>query len=192
MRKYIIVLVILLLIIKLYELREPEKIFQFNHELVNLLQTGDLVLIAGDSYKSEFVKVTDTYSNNYSHIGFIVKENDCITNIVHMSIDSGYIEWENLEDYVNKSKLLNIDFYRLNNKISSDEICKILEELNLKKIEFDYSFNHKEADKLYCSELIMTVLDMLGYKLQLNKQKQYIYPSEFTKESISYKICLTN
>lgn len=192
MRKYIIVLVILLLIIKIYELREPEKIFQFNHELVNLLQNGDLALITGESYKSEFVKISDGNDNNYSHIGFVVKGSDDSIQIVHMSIDTGYIEWENIEDYITKSNISNIDFYRLNNISSNDKIYDILSELYKNEMQFDYSFDYKTIDKLYCSELIYFVFNKLDYNIQLDNNKRYIYPSEFTKKSISHKICLTN
>ena len=192
MRKYIVVLIVLFLAIKLCGLQEVDEGFQLNREIVNILQTGDLALITGDSYKSEFVKISDEYNNNYSHIGFVVNENNNSIQIVHMSIDTGCIEWENIEDYIVKSNLLNIDFYRLNNMVLDDKMYKILSELYQNKIEFDYSFDRNTVDKLYCSELIAVVLDKIDYKIQLDTKKRYIYPSEFTKKCISYKIYLTN
>lgn len=158
----------------------------FNYDIINLLETGDLALIEGDSYKSDIVKIIDSH-NNYSHIGFIVK-NDNNVYIVHMSIDTGYIEWVNIEEYLKKCNVSNIDFYRLNNNISCSEIYALLRELNSKKVEFDFSFDHQRADKLYCSELIIVVLNKLGYFISIDRDKRYIYPSEFTKNNVSYKI----
>ena len=186
MSRFITILLILFLAITLFYLEMPENRFDFNYDIVNQLKTGDLALIEGDSYKSDIVKTTDGNKKNYSHIGFIVIDDGVY--IVHMSIDTGYIEWVNIEEYLKRCNVSNIDFYRLNNNISCSEIYALLKELNFKKVEFDFSFDHQRADKLYCSELIIVVLNKLGSFIPIDRNKRYIYPSEFTENNISYKI----
>lgn len=185
MRKYII-FIFALLIVGMFYLSFSKEKYILNYDIINQLQTGDLALIEGDSYKSDIVKMIDG-QNNYSHIGFIVKDDNNVY-IVHMSIDTGFIEWENIEDYIINNKVSNIDFYRLNSYVPKDKIYKLLEDFKVEQVEFDYSFNHKNVDRLYCSELIIVVLSKLGYNIPIERNKRYIYPSELTRNEISYKI----
>ena len=188
MRKHLVILFVLLLLICLFNRGKADKKYCFNSSNIHLLQTGDLALIAGDSHKSNVVRFTNDTKSEYSHIGFVVIEEDGSANIVHMSIDEGCIVWEKLETYIAKSHISGIDFYRLNNDISHSCIYAILDSINNHGKKFDMSFNHEDSEKYYCTELVVEVLKELDYDIQIPNKNKYIYPSEFAKESISHKI----
>lgn len=158
------------------------------------VETGDLILTIGHSFKSDIVKSFEkkrVKETTYSHIGFIVCEEDSLS-IVHMSIDDGNIKCEPLRTFIPANKVVGYDIFRIREDFGSlnkRQLKKILDEYLLDKKGFDYLFDLQDDTRFYCTELILHVLQQQGIK-ELNRIRytKYIYPNDLVHSGLLKKV----
>ncbi len=156
------------------------------------VQTGDIVLSVGYSFKSEFVKSLEsasTLSTDYSHIGIFLRREDSLF-IVHMSIDDNCIKRENLNQFIVNNKVLEYDVFRLEKTMFCQKKLSLFVDslLNVGK-EFDHTFNIKDDESFYCTEFVYKALIQAGAtELEEITNNQYLYPNDFVSSGLFMKL----
>ena len=156
------------------------------------IQSGDLILSVGDSFKSRIVKTfeenTDTRVN-YSHIGVFLRNSDS-AHIVHMSIDDGFIKRENLKDFIENNSVIEYDIYRMAEPIDNLEMLySIIDSVADTQKPFDRSFDMESDDSYYCTEFIYKTFLQAGITdIKEIKYEKYIYPNDVVNSQIFIKL----
>ncbi len=158
------------------------------------IETGDLIISKGHSLKSDIVNFLNNNSSNnseYSHIGIFVRMGNTI-NIVHMSLDNGYITTESLEEYINNNVVVSYDIFKTKEIENRERLYSIIDSLRVIKKPFDKSFEMDTEDSYYCTEFIYKALLKAGInKIKEISYDKYLYPHDFTKSNIFYKVNIT-
>lgn len=161
------------------------------------IETGDLILSSGESFKSRIVKVFENKSNNsidYSHIGVFVRDKDSIY-IMHMSVDANCIKKENLKQFILNNEVIAYDIYQMKEaNAHKNQLKNIIDSIYSLQKPFDNFFDINSEDTYYCTELIYKSFLQADIK-EINKVKydKYLYPNDiinsglFIKQNINYK-----
>lgn len=159
---------------------------------LSYVQTGDIILSVGYSFKSELVKSLEKASvdsTDYSHIGLFLRTEDSLS-IVHMSIDDNCIKKENLSQFIVNNKVLEYDVYRIEKTILHEEKLRVFMDslLNAGKT-FDHTFNIKDDDSFYCTEFVYNAFKQAGAaRLEEITYNQYLYPNDFVSSGLFVKL----
>ena len=138
-----------------YYLSENEK---------KLLQDGDIILRRGYGFVS--ARIIDMLKDTLvvSHCGIIVKINTC-WSVIHsipghfspFSKDDGVII-TSLSGFMEEAHPNSVIITRLKRDNLNQIAQKALSYAN-RKVAFDYDFNYNDTTSLYCSELILRILE---------------------------------
>lgn len=159
---------------------------------LSYVQTGDIILSVGYSFKSELVKSLEKASvdsTDYSHIGLFLRTEDSLS-IVHMSIDDNCIKKENLSQFIVNNKVLEYDVYRIEKTILHEEKLRVFMDslLNAGKT-FDHTFNIKDDESFYCTEFVYNAFKQAGAaRLEEITYNQYLYPNDFVSSGLFVKL----
>lgn len=159
---------------------------------LSYVQTGDIILSVGYSFKSELVKSLEKASvdsTDYSHIGLFLRTEDSLS-IVHMSIDDNCIKKENLSQFIVNNKVLEYDVYRIEKTILHEEKLRVFMDslLNVGKT-FDHTFNIKDDASFYCTEFVYNAFKQAGAaRLEEIIYNQYLYPNDFVSSGLFVKL----
>lgn len=159
---------------------------------LSYVQTGDIILSVGYSFKSELVKSLEKASvdsTDYSHIGLFLRTEDSLS-IVHMSIDDNCIKKENLSQFIVNNKVLEYDVYRIEKTILHEEKLRVFMDslLNVGKT-FDHTFNIKDDNSFYCTEFVYNAFKQAGAaRLEEIIYNQYLYPNDFVSSGLFVKL----
>lgn len=159
---------------------------------LSYVQTGDIILSVGYSFKSELVKSLEKASvdsTDYSHIGLFLRTEDSLS-IVHMSIDDNCIKKENLSQFIVNNKVLEYDVYRIEKTILHEEKLRVFMDslLNAGKT-FDHTFNIKDDNSFYCTEFVYNAFKQAGAaRLEEIIYNQYLYPNDFVSSGLFVKL----
>lgn len=159
---------------------------------LSYVQTGDIILSVGYSFKSELVKSLEKASvdsTDYSHIGLFLRTEDSLS-IVHMSIDDNCIKKENLSQFIVNNKVLEYDVYRIEKTILHEEKLRVFMDslLNVGKT-FDHTFNIKDDNSFYCTEFVYNAFKQAGAaRLEEITYNQYLYPNDFVSSGLFVKL----
>ncbi len=130
----------------------------------SLLQDGDIILRKGYGFVSNQIIETLKDSLNISHCGIIVQIDSC-WSVVHST--PGYFSIPFKDDGViitSLSKFMESSYPNsiIITRLKRDHLSQIAEKaLNYaeRKVPFDYDFNYNDTTSLYCSELILRILE---------------------------------
>ena len=155
---------------------------------VSRVQTGDIILSAGNSFKSFIVKSTGMGTGrtpDYSHIGIFHREDDSI-HIVHMSVDSGVIKRESLDEYIATNEVIHYDIYRMRTPIANTAVlASVIDSIVNMRKPFDHRYDMESEDSYYCTEFIYKSLEQAGIKdIELIKYERHLYPNDFVRSGI--------
>ena len=155
---------------------------------VSHVQTGDIILSAGNSFKSFIVKSTGMGTGrtpDYSHIGIFHRVGDSI-HIVHMSVDTGFIEQESLEEYITTNEVIYYDIYRMRKPIANTAVlASVIDSIVNVRIPFDHRYDMESEDSYYCTEFVYKSLGHAGIKdVELIKYEKHLYPNDFVRSGI--------
>lgn len=155
------------------------------------IQTGDLILSAGESFKSRIVKSFEESTSNtpdYSHIGVFINTGDSVY-ITHMSIDEGYIKREGLTDFIENNKVTGYDIYRNENPIRhTEKLRSIIDSIADTRKPFDRRFDIDDEDAYYCTELVYKSFLQAGInEMQKIKYDKYLYPNDIVNSGLFIK-----
>ena len=143
------------------------------------LKTGDLVFCAGQSVKSDMVRTASQGNALFSHVGFVVCRKGKEPQMVHMSADADAIVCESFEDYIHTSSATALSFYRIPSLKDTAGLHAILDSLVAGKTPFDRQFDFNDSEKLYCTELVMKVVEAVGCDVFRNVSREgYVCPDD--------------
>lgn len=154
----------------------------------NNIESFDIILSKGQSMQSRLISLLKFSTNDYSHIGILVKENGALF-VLHSTPDGtkkNGIRYDDFQTFLDLSKVSDCKILRHQN-LSNDSCTKLKLEMNrFKSIQkpFDFDFDNFNDEKIYCSELVWLVF----YKAGLIKQSDFdltkpIYPKDFINQS---------
>lgn len=150
------------------------------------IEDFDIILSKGQSIQSRLIGLLKLSTDDYSHIGIIIKENDKVF-VLHATPDgtkTNGIRYDNLQTFINLSSVSDLIVLR-HKYITCDSRQKLRMEFGRFKsipAPFDFEFNNFEHTKIYCSELIWLIFKNAGVfeSCDLNLDKP-IYPKYFLK-----------
>jgi cell wall-associated NlpC family hydrolase len=122
----------------------------------DMLSSGDLIFVRGSTIRGTIVRFFEK-SNQYSHVGIVVK-NDNSIQVIHASPGENaehVIRKVSLAEFVADEKITDFAIYR----VSEDhqllqKATSYAEECARNKVPFDDAFSMKSEDSLYCTELV--------------------------------------
>jgi hypothetical protein len=161
---------------------------EYQNELKSLVCEGDIICRLGDRTWSLYFKGLSKEDRRFSHLGIIHITND---NIMVVNAEGlawagkDYVNETPLEEFIKPARMLGL--YRLEGmdgtKISA-------EALKMAGRPFDWSFNLKNHDKIYCTELLYAVLEVIAPEITLmtvHKLGKDIVPLEAVSASPQFK-----
>lgn len=147
-------------------------------------QTGYIFFSVGDSWKSYAVRALtrakgDALTDSTpSHCGIVVMDGPSPL-LVHESTSAGHIVAESPQEYFEKNGSRCI--YALPAPGAVDTL-RLREDINAmlgKRTPFDIDFNHSDSSALYCSELVVALLEHNGNRsLSPLRNRKFIYPQD--------------
>ncbi len=142
----------------------------------------DIILSGGQSFSSKIIRKFNLNKDTYSHTGILFKKNNKVY-VLHATTDgtkNNAIRFDEINDFI---KLSTVNHYViLRNKLTNTQKSNLTKLFNkYKKIKkpFDYAFDNKNKDKLYCSELVFDFFNenkLIHSTINLNKP---IHPKDF-------------
>ncbi|MCK9414531.1 MAG: hypothetical protein M0Q53_19670 [Prolixibacteraceae bacterium] len=150
------------------------------------IEDFDIILSKGQSAQSKLISLIKFSTEDYSHIGIIVKDGGKVF-VLHSTPDGTQlngIRYDDLQTFINLSSVSDLIVLRYK-ELSFDFRQKLRMEFDrFKTIQapFDYDFNNKENTKIYCSELVWLIFKnvRLLETRDFNLAKP-IYPKFFLK-----------
>ena len=135
-----------------------------NENEKSLLQDGDIILRKGYGFVSHRIVETLKDTLDVSHCGIIVRIDSC-WSVVHsvpgrlspFSKEDGVIV-TGLSEFMEDSYPNSIIITRLK-RDSLNRIAQKALNYAAQKVPFDYDFNYSDTTSLYCSELILRILE---------------------------------
>lgn len=152
-------------------------------------RTGDIFFSVGNSWRSVVVKMFDSDNpEGLTHCGFVIVR-DGQPMLVHMSTDKNCITCEGIDEYGLINDVSAITVRRLRNLPDTTRLRVALEKLLRNGKEFDHSFDHRDASKYYCSELVVRELQGVGCNdFDDLLDKDHIYPVEIANSHAVQKV----
>jgi len=151
-------------------------VFGCGNDLKPLEQEGAYVLLVkGDGKMSEYiVDFNKNEIKKYSHVAFFLNINNK-TNAYHIlpSMNKG-VQKESLDELLSNDMQIS-EIWKL--EISKEEqsmLSVILDSISIQNVSYDFKFDYKTDDKLYCSEFIskaLHILDSNKFDFQIIKRK---------------------
>lgn len=121
------------------------------------LKTGDLICRYGTDIISYMLQQSNPRKKWYSHCGILIDSNQKYW-VVHI-MGNGGVKIETIENFCDPSVASKIGIYRY---AIADSLRKTMREkaraLLTQSISFDFEFDLQTNNKLYCSELVWTLL----------------------------------
>ncbi len=133
-----------------------------------LLKEGDLVVRLNQDPASQFIKNFNRQDKSYSHAGIVLFEKGYpfIYHIVNGEENPGEkLKKDSLSGFCNPRKNLAYGIYRY--ELGEGEIKRLkalIYKWHAKGVQFDYQFNLKTDDKMYCSEMVRKALEKVTNK----------------------------
>lgn len=160
------------------------------------LKNGDLILRCGRSPESYAVHLADSKAT-FSHIGIISIEHNEIFVIHAVPNENQFIKKDKIHIFLSPKNASKYAIYRTpySQNILKNVVFEAQSFYN-KKYTFDNDYDLNSNSKLYCTELILKAFQNSGINLKIKPKPfnyvlgkhQIIFPSEFTKPPLFYKI----
>lgn len=167
------------------------------------LRDGDLVLRRGISIESFAVVMAET-NNVYSHVGLIIMKGGK-PFVIHVepgetSHKDEAVKEEPLASFLDPCRASHFAIYR--SHLGREQLQKVIAQANefyYRRCRFDNSYNLKDDNFLYCTELVLksyqkgdqqmnSMLDKLESVNILVTNRKILMPGAFTSSNLFYKI----
>lgn len=153
-------------------------------------ETGDIFFSVGDSWKSVAVRALTGVSefklsdSTPSHSGIILRTTAGVL-LVHESTTSGHIVAETPQEYLEHNGAYSIYILKPPCKLDTLMLKADIDSLMHRQIPFDFSFNHSDSTTLYCTELVVTLLEHNGCRSVSDlRELKYIYPQDLANKCL--------
>lgn len=155
------------------------------------VQTGDLILSVGESFKSKIVKTFEKSTDgktDYSHIGLFFRTGDTV-HIVHMSIDDEAIKRESLNDFISNNEVIDYDIYKTVKPIPHPgRLQNIIDSVANTQKPFDHQFDMDSEEAYYCTEFIYKTFIQAGItEIENITYSKYLYPNDIAHSKLFIK-----
>lgn len=147
-------------------------------------ETGDIFFAVGDSWKSVAVRSLTGAKNISkidsmpSHCGIVIRKSDGIY-LVHASTTEKRIIAETPRQYMKESGAYCIYKRKSPCVVDTTLLIKGADSLLNNRVAFDFNFDHSESKTLYCTEMVLTLLENSGcHSLSDLRDRNYIYPQD--------------
>lgn len=152
--------------------------------------TGDIFFSVGDSWKSVAVRSISGAKNlglsdlTPSHCGIVVVDSG-IVRLVHESTSAKRIVMETPEEYLHNNGSYCLYARRPPCMADSVRVVHVIDSLMKARTPFDFDFNHSDDSSLYCTEMVVTVLELSGCSdFSGLRDLGYIYPQNLLNITI--------
>lgn len=153
-------------------------------------RTGDIFFSVGDTWESVAVRsltgVKDlaVADSTPSHCGIVVHTPEGL-RLVHESTVAGRIVAETPEDYLHNNGSRCIYARHIPCPVDTSMLKVHIDSLLHLAVPFDFTFNHNDPRELYCTELVVRLLEMNGIDAFSDlRTNNYIYPQDLAKRCI--------
>jgi len=146
---------------------KKEKEIKIVNDFVDL-RSGDLIFRKEANFISDIFSTID--NSVYSHIGILLIENGK-TFVYHIESDEQKNDMKKDEINYFLSTAEKYAIFRYKKDINNILLNDILKDMRNQNIKFDFSFNLKTTDKLYCTEFVNDIF----YKLVNQNIYTYLY-----------------
>ncbi len=179
-------IVFFLIVLVIFHFVSRRRSIEMNEIDINKIENFDIILSKGQSVQSKLIGLLKLSTDDYSHIGIIVKANEKIF-VLHSTPDGNQlngIRYDDLQTFINLSSVSDLIVLRYK-ELSFDFRQKLRMEFGrFKTIQasFDFDFNNFEHKEIYCSELVWLIFKNAGLfeTCDFNLGKP-IYPKYFLK-----------
>jgi len=147
------------------------------------LEDGDIICRLGDRLWSVYFKDISPVDKRFSHLGIIriIDEKITVINAEGRAIEGkDYVNEVDLDYFLNIAKAIGI--YRLNDFNGEIVSSTAMEYIGY---PFDWDFDIKSENKIYCTELLYIILKKIAPEIELKK----IFQKELNKEIIPLEAC---
>ena len=142
----------------------------------------DIILIAGRSIRSRFVRWFGSGSAEWSHVG-VLHTNDGQVYILHATPDirdGNAIQYEPIDILLKRKAVSRFRVIRLPELVpEQQEAVEVrFERIRAESLPFDYTFTMQDNGSIYCSELVLKIFPELICSLDISRT---IYPGVFNE-----------
>lgn len=126
------------------------------------LLSGDIVLLEGNSWRANVVRLFGSGSSDYSHAGIAVSSADGWM-IAHADPKRGCV-CDRWSDVLSAHDVVKVAVYR-SSSLSTEQrnlVAKSAASFVAKGVPFDNAFDGGNADSLYCTEMIARAFETVG------------------------------
>ncbi|MDR3255293.1 MAG: hypothetical protein LBT31_06975 [Synergistaceae bacterium] len=129
------------------------------------LQNGDVVFVAGRTWRSLLVRSVLGDGTSFSHVG-IVRILGGLPCVIHASPGDGVVKLESAEEFLSPAKVKAAGVYRL---VARGDIAAVASAAALgyfaRGASFDSRFDMSSEDEIYCTELVWLAYRKAGIDL---------------------------
>lgn len=150
-------------------------------------QTGDIFFSVGDSWESVAVrslsgaKKFEVSDSTPSHCGIIVRNGGNI-RLIHASTGAKKVVAETPGEYFANNGSYCLFARKVCPAPDEAALCQTVDSLIANEVPFDFDFNHKDSQSLYCTEMVITVFERNGnFRFSTLRKQTYIYPEDLLK-----------
>lgn len=147
-------------------------------------QTGDLFFSVGDSWESYAVRILTSFrernlvDSTPSHCGIILME-EGKPMLVHASTVAKKIVKEEPHEYITKNGSFMIYPHSHPYALDTALLRKDINDLLERNYPFDFEFNHRDTNALYCTEMVIYLFERNGInQLSDLRERSYMYPQD--------------
>ena len=182
LRKLSKIIVLCIIVIALFYFISKKENLVANEIDIAKIEDFDIILSKGQSVQSKLISFLKLSTEDYSHIGILIKENTKVF-VLHSTPDGTQlngIRFDDFQTFINLSSVSDLIVLRDKN-ISFEFRQKLRSEFDrFKTIQapFDYDFNNIENTKIYCSELVWLIF----------KNARLFETSDFTLDKPIYPV----
>jgi len=165
----IILLIAILLFIFIPELTPQNKLTA--DSISAYLKDGDVICRLGDRVWSQYFKDVSPEDKRFSHLGIIRVVNDEIT-VIHAEGRAiqgmDYVNETTLDEFLEIAKAIGVYRFNYFGDVFDAEIISST-AMEFIGMPFDWDFDLKNKNRVYCTELIYLILEKIAPQIQLTK-----------------------
>lgn len=147
-------------------------------------KTGDIFFSVGDSWKSVAVRSLSGIKgfalsdSTPSHCGIILKSEEGFL-LVHESTSDRHIVAESIDEYFKCSGAYCIYALPVPYSVDSLKLENDVDSLLRLDVPFDFDFDHSNDSALYCTEMVVSLLEKNGIgEISELRKRRYMYPQD--------------
>ena len=151
-------------------------------------QTGDIFFSVGDSWKSVAVRSLSGAKDfglsaaTPSHCGIVIVDSAGV-RLVHESTSARRIVAETPEEYIRNNGSYCIYARRPPCRADSVRLLQTVDSLMRMGVPFDFEFDHSDGSALYCTEMVVSVLEKCGCRdVSDLRDSGYIFPQDLLRK----------